>query len=154
MKKFAVRYPFLFGILVTLAAVFGQLWPFWIPGLSQSVHILLARATNIATVVFLLTWFKWWRDAGFVRIQSWKTLLPYLPLALLVAVGCMHDRSGAPTAAAPATSPSLFASKVSQVPGGPPPIILRTDKSDYSPGETVVITGQGWKPGRRCASRH
>ncbi|HMA40773.1 MAG TPA: hypothetical protein VKP10_11885 [Gemmatimonadales bacterium] len=73
--------------------------------------------------------------------------LALLPLALLVAVGCMHDRSGAPTAAAPATSPSLFASKVSQVPGGPPPIILRTDKSDYSPGETVVITGQGWKPG-------
>lgn len=87
MKLFAVRYPFLFGILVTLAAVFGQIWPLYIPGLSQGVQILLARATNIATVVFLLTWFKWWRDAGFVPIHSWKILLPYLPLTLLVAVG-------------------------------------------------------------------
>ena len=28
-----------------------------------------------------------------------------------------------------------------------PPILLLTDKSDYLPGETVHVTGHGWKPG-------
>lgn len=84
MKTFAVRYPFIFGILVSLAAVLGQLWPLLFPGLIQSVQILLARAIDFFTAVCLLTSFQWWREAGFVRITSWKILLPYLPLILVV----------------------------------------------------------------------
>jgi membrane protease YdiL (CAAX protease family) len=87
MKRVAVRYPFLFGILVILVTVLGQMWPLWVPGLSQGAQILLARASNIALAVFLLTWFKWWQEAGFVHIRSWKILLPYLPLILLVLAG-------------------------------------------------------------------
>src|SRR5512143_507911 len=72
--------------------------------------------------------------------------LALLPLALLVAVGCTHDRGGSPLAAPAATSPSILASKASQLPPGPH-VLLMTDKSDYVPGETVVITGTGWKAG-------
>ncbi len=87
MKAFAVRYPFLFGILVTLAAVSSQMWPMWIPRLPQGAHIFFARAAAIALAIILLTWLKWWREAGFVSFRSWKILLPYLPLTLLVLVG-------------------------------------------------------------------
>jgi hypothetical protein len=84
MKILAVRYPFIFGILVSLAAVLGQMWPLLLPGLSQSVQILFARATDFLIAVYLLTSLHWWREAGFVRITSWKILLPYLPLILVV----------------------------------------------------------------------
>ncbi len=108
MKQCAVRYPFLFGILITLAAVLGQLWPLWIPGLSQGVQIFLARTTNVAMVVFLLTGFKWWRDVGFVRIGSWKILLAYLPLALLVAVGYASIFTAAGASAIKVNNPILI----------------------------------------------
>ena len=84
MKDFAVRHPFQFGILVTLAAGLGQIWPLWIPGVSQAVQILLARASDNAIAFFLLSWLHWWQESGFTRIRSWKILLPYLPLILLV----------------------------------------------------------------------
>jgi membrane protease YdiL (CAAX protease family) len=87
MKSLAIRYPFLFGILVSLVAIFGQMWPLWLPGLTQEVQILAARATDVVIAVFLLSWLKWWKDAGFTRIRSWKTLFPYLPLILLVLLG-------------------------------------------------------------------
>lgn len=78
--------------------------------------------------------------------RHWTTRRALLPLALLFAVGCSQDRGGGPTAAAPNTSPSILASKASQLPPGPH-VLLMTDKSDYVPGETVVITGTGWKAG-------
>jgi uncharacterized protein len=84
MKTLAIRYPFIFGILVSLAAILGQMWPLLLPGLSQNVQILLARATDLLIAVYLLTSFNWWREAGFVRITSWKILLPYLPLILVM----------------------------------------------------------------------
>lgn len=77
---------------------------------------------------------------------QWTKRIALLSVALLFAVGCTHDRGGGPTAAAPSTAPSILASRASQLPPGPH-VLLMTDKSDYSPGETVVITGTGWKAG-------
>jgi hypothetical protein len=87
MKTFAVRYPFLFGILVSAATVLSQMWPIWLPGLSQGTQILLGRITGILIAVFFLTWLKWWQETGFTRICSWKILLPYLPLILITLLG-------------------------------------------------------------------
>jgi membrane protease YdiL (CAAX protease family) len=87
MKTFAIRRPFLFGLLVALIGILSQMWPLWRSGLSQSAQILLARVSGIVIAVFLLTWFNWWQEAGFARFHSWKTLLPYLPLILLVLLG-------------------------------------------------------------------
>jgi membrane protease YdiL (CAAX protease family) len=63
------------------------MWPLGLPGLSQSWQILLARVSGIIIEVFLLTWLNWWQDAGFTRFDSWKTLLPYMPLILLILLG-------------------------------------------------------------------
>ena len=84
MKAFAVRYPFLFGILVSLAGTWGTLWPLCIHGLPQNVQILLFRATGCLFAVLLLTALAWWREAGFVPIRSWRILIPYTPLILVV----------------------------------------------------------------------
>lgn len=77
--------------------------------------------------------------------RAWTKRLALL-LAPLIAISCTNDRGGAPVAAPVATSPSILASKASQLPPGPH-VLLMTDKADYSPGETVVITGKGWKAG-------
>lgn len=58
MKAFAMRFPLLFGILVTIMGVLGRMWALWIPRVPQGAQILLARATNILIVVFLLNRFK------------------------------------------------------------------------------------------------
>jgi hypothetical protein len=87
MKAFAVRYPFLFGLIVSLLAILGQMWTLWVPGLHQNIQILLARATDLALAILLLTSFHWWQETGFVRIKTWKIWLPYLPLILLVVLG-------------------------------------------------------------------
>ncbi len=73
-----------------------------------------------------------------------KRLALLVPIALLFAASCQKDANknlmgAAPTPKADVASP--------ETPSGPPPIILTTDKSDYLPGETVIMMGHGWKPG-------
>lgn len=83
MKAFATRYPFLFAAAVSLTGVLSMLWPFWVPGLSTTTQILLARVSVLVIAVGLLTTLHWWREAGFVKLSSWRVTLPYLPLACL-----------------------------------------------------------------------
>ncbi len=83
MKNFAFRFPFVFAILVSLAAVLGQVWPLWLPGLSQNLQIIAARLTDLLFAVVLLSLLGWWREAGFIHFESWRVLLPYLPLILI-----------------------------------------------------------------------
>ena len=35
-------------------------------------------------VIVLLTALGWWREVGFVAIRSWRALIPYTPLALVI----------------------------------------------------------------------
>ena len=69
-------------------------------------------------------------------------------LALLFASSCQNDRK---SVVGPTQSSKPSLSETSQAPAGPAPLLLLTDKSDYSPGETVTITGHGWKPGSTVA---
>ncbi len=95
MKNFAVRVPFVFGILVSLAAVLGQVWPLWLPGLSQNLQVVAARVTDLLIAIVLLSLLGWWREAGFIRFESWRILLPYLPLILvdLLILGLLFTSS-------------------------------------------------------------
>ncbi len=83
MKNFVFRFPFVFAVLVSLAAVLGQLWPLWLPGLSLNLQVIAARVTDLLIAVALLSVLGWWREAGFIRFEGWRVLLPYLPLMLL-----------------------------------------------------------------------
>ncbi len=81
MKTLATHYPFLSAIAVTCAGVLSQLWPFWVPGLSLTALILLARGSAVIVAVGLLASLGWWAEAGFGRPANWRVILPYLPLA-------------------------------------------------------------------------
>jgi len=73
-----------------------------------------------------------------------KRLALVLPIALLFAASCQKDADKNFMGPAPAPKADVASP---ETPSGPPPIILTTDKSDYLPGETVIIIGHGWKPG-------
>ncbi len=83
MKAFAMRYPFLFAAVASLTGMLSVLWPLFVPGLSITAQILLARVSGLVVAVGLLTALHWWREAGFVKLISWRVTLPYLPLACL-----------------------------------------------------------------------
>lgn len=87
MKKFAIRFPVLFSVGATLIAMLCLLWPLWISGLTLSAQVILGRITICLFAVVLLTNLNWWEEVGFVQMKSCRTLLPYLPLLLLVTLG-------------------------------------------------------------------
>ena len=91
MKTFAARFPFVFALGITVIAMLCLLWPFWVPGLSQSVQILLGRAAICLFAIGMLTHLGWWREAGFVSPSTWRILLPYLPVFLLIALAKTSD---------------------------------------------------------------
>ncbi len=84
MKTFASRYPFLFSLAVSLVGVLAIWWPAWIHSLPVTTQVLLARTTQCMVVAVLLTALGWWREVGFVAIRSWRALIPYTPLALVI----------------------------------------------------------------------
>ncbi len=85
MKAFAARFPLLFASATTLAAMLCLLWPLWVPGFSQTVQIFVGRITICLFAISMLTFLGWWRETGFVRPTSWRILVPYLPIILLMA---------------------------------------------------------------------
>ncbi|HLO13872.1 MAG TPA: CPBP family intramembrane glutamic endopeptidase [Anaerolineales bacterium] len=91
MKAFAVRHPLLFAILVSLITILGQWWPFQLPVLPQEAQILLGRTTGLILTVFVLASLNWWQEAGFARIKSWRVLLPYLPIILIVLLAIISN---------------------------------------------------------------
>jgi len=95
MKTFATRYPFLFAVAVTLGGLLCLLVPFWLPGLPLAAQLLLGRAAICVLAAGLLTRLGWWREAGFARPASWRILLPYLPLILVVLLVVVTAVGGA-----------------------------------------------------------
>jgi membrane protease YdiL (CAAX protease family) len=91
MKAFAVRHPLFFAILVSLMTVLGQWWSFQLPVLPQEAQILLGRATGLVLAVYVLTSLNWWHEAGFVPMKSWRILLPYLPIILIVLLAIISS---------------------------------------------------------------
>lgn len=91
MKTLAVRYPWLFAILVSLLTIVSQWWPFQLPVLPREAQILMGRATGLILTVFVLTSLNWWQEAGFARIKSWRILLPYLPIILIVLLAIINS---------------------------------------------------------------
>ncbi len=83
MKFLALRFPFIFAIIVALLCVLSQMWPFWFPGLPVNVQVIAGRITGLLITVLLLSLPGWWREAGFIKFESWRVLLPYLPLILV-----------------------------------------------------------------------
>ncbi len=83
MKAFVMRYPFLFAAAVSLTGMLSVSWPLFVSGLSITAQIVLARVSGLVVAISLLTALHWWREAGFVKLTSWRVTLPYLPLACL-----------------------------------------------------------------------
>ncbi len=83
MKAFGMRYPFLFAGAASLTGMLSVSWPLFVSGLSITAQILLARVSGLVVAISLLTALHWWREAGFVKLTSWRVTLPYLPLACL-----------------------------------------------------------------------
>ena len=87
MKKFASRFPFLFALAVTAAAMLCLIWPMlWFKGWSITVQVVLSRVTICIFAVVMLVSLGWWRQVGFRKIDGRRTLLPYLPLFILVVL--------------------------------------------------------------------
>jgi len=58
----------------------------------------------------------------------------------LVANGASHDATGART-------PRVVLVTVAGEPSDPNLATVNTDKDDYQPGDSVIVTGTGWQPG-------
>jgi membrane protease YdiL (CAAX protease family) len=91
MSKFAARFPSLFALATTAMAMLCLLWPMWLRVLSQTTQILLGSFTICLFAAAMLTHLGWWREAGFVRPRSWRILLPYVPVLLLVILAKASD---------------------------------------------------------------
>jgi membrane protease YdiL (CAAX protease family) len=91
MKAFVVRRSLLFSILVSFLTILSQWWPFQLPVLPQEAQILLGRMTGLVLAVYVLTSLNWWQEAGFVPIKSWRILLPYLPIILIVLLAIISS---------------------------------------------------------------
>jgi membrane protease YdiL (CAAX protease family) len=86
MKALVSRQPLLFALSAALAAVLSQIWPFWIPGLTLTARLILARTSVAIVAVGLLTMLHWWREVGLGWPESARAALPYLPLAIVWSV--------------------------------------------------------------------
>jgi len=91
MKTFLTRSPFLFALATASIAMLCLLWPMWVPGSSQATQIILGRIAICIFAIGMLTYLGWWRETGFIRPKSWRILLPFLPLLLVVIVAKITD---------------------------------------------------------------
>jgi membrane protease YdiL (CAAX protease family) len=84
MKTIAARFPVLFALTTTSIAMLCLVWPLWVPGLTLATQIILGRIVICAFAIAMLTYLGWWGEAGFIRLTSWRILVPYLPLLALI----------------------------------------------------------------------
>jgi len=91
MKNFAARFPIVFALTTTLIAMLCLVWPFLIPGISLAAQMISGRIAICIFAIAMLTYLGWWREAGFTRPKSWRILLPYLPLLLLVILAKISE---------------------------------------------------------------
>ncbi len=91
MKTIAARVPLLFALVITLVAMLCLIWPLAITGWSLTTQAIVGRVGICIFAILMLTLLSWWGESGFVRPKSWRTLLPYLPLFLLVIVSKISE---------------------------------------------------------------
>ncbi len=91
MKVYAARFPFLFALGTVLVAMLCLVWPTWIPSLSLASQMVIGRVAICLFAILLLTYLGWWRETGFVRPASWRILVPYLPLIILLLAVKIFD---------------------------------------------------------------
>lgn len=87
MKTFATRYPLIFAITTTVFAMLCLIFPLWLSMLPFPTQIILGRIAICLFAIALLSSLHWWAEVGFVRMKSWRILLPYLPVFLIVLLG-------------------------------------------------------------------
>ncbi len=91
MKTIAARVPLLFALVTTLVAMLCLTWPLAITRWSLTTQVIVGRVGICIFAILMLTLLGWWGESGFVRPKSWRILLPYLPLLLLVIVSKISD---------------------------------------------------------------
>jgi membrane protease YdiL (CAAX protease family) len=91
MKTIASRFPFVFALVTTLLAMLCLIWPLAITSWSLTTQAIVGRAGICIFAISMLTLLGWWGESGFVRPKSWRILLPYLPLFLLVIVSKISE---------------------------------------------------------------
>lgn len=91
MKTIAARVPVLFALVITLVAMLCLSWPLAITSWSIETQAILGRIGICIFAIAMLTSLGWWGKSGFVRPKSWRILLPYLPLFLLVIVSKISE---------------------------------------------------------------
>src|SRR2546421_1900218 len=65
-------------------------------------------------------------------------------MPFIVTLRILRTRTGL---AALAVGVALMTAAFFSLPAQASAATVRTDQTDYSPGETVIITGSGWQPG-------
>jgi hypothetical protein len=91
MKTIAARVPIVFALVTTLVAMLFLIWPLAITHWSLATQAIVGRVSICIFVISMLTLLGWWGAVGFVRPKSWRILLPYLPLFLLVIVSKISE---------------------------------------------------------------
>lgn len=91
MKTIASRVPFVFALVTTLVAMLCLIWPLAITSWSQTTQAIVGRVGICIFAIFMLALLGWWGESGFVRLKSWRILLPYLPLFLLVIISKISE---------------------------------------------------------------
>jgi len=91
MKTIAARAPVIFALVTTLVAMLCLIWPLAITRWSLATQAIVGRICICIFTIFMLTLLGWWGEVGFVRPKSWRVLLPYLPLLLLVIVSKISE---------------------------------------------------------------
>jgi len=91
MKTIAIRVPFVFALVTTLLAMLCLIWPLAITSWSLTTQAIVGRVGICIFAISMLTLLGWWGEVGFVRPRSWRILLPYLPLFLLIIVAKISE---------------------------------------------------------------
>lgn len=87
MKQFASRFPFLFCLGVTAAAMLCLIWPMlWVKSWSITAQMVAGRVVICIFAVAMLVGLGWWREVGFRKMASWRILVPYLPVFIVVVL--------------------------------------------------------------------
>ncbi len=86
MTRYVSRHPIFFSVLVVLAALIvinllGVIFTYL--KLPELVSRLIVEIVFWGYVIFLLTYLRWWNEAGFKLPTNWRNLLALLPFLIL-----------------------------------------------------------------------
>ena len=86
MTKYVSRHPIIFSVLVVFAALIvvnllGVIFTYL--KLPELTSRLIVEIVFFGYVIFLLTYLRWWNEAGFILPTIRRNLLPLLPFLIL-----------------------------------------------------------------------